>query len=476
MMESAAWAFAGLMIGFSLAWFMATTRAQSERARRLEEVERRAGRAEANAAAAEATTAELRRQIEEARTTTDAELHGLRTTLSEEHSARVKAETEKQELSQRLEDEKRLLREAQEKLTDTFRALATTALEGSQTTFLALARETFDKILAEAKGELGKKEEAIRGLVSPLADSLKSFDDHVRRLETTRQQAYTSLESHLTLLAGAQERLQRETANLVTALRTPRVRGRWGELTLRRVVELAGMSEHCDFTEQLSVTTDQGRVRPDLVVHLPVGRAIVVDAKVPLDAYLDAVSSDSEQRRTDSLARHADQMRAHMLALSAKTYWDQFERTPEFVIMFIPGESFFAAAADADHRLIEDGMKKRVVLATPTTLIALLHAVAYGWKQERLAENAQAVSDLGKQLYERMRTLAGYITDIGNGLDKATHAYNSAVGSLESRILPAARRFRELGAASGDEIPTMNPLDTHARHVTAPDLAKEDRP
>ena len=254
-------AFAGLMIGFSLAWFMATTRAQSERARRIEEVERRAGRAEANAAAAEATTAELRRQIEEARTTTDAELHGLRTTLSEEHSARVKAETERQELSQRLEDEKRLLREAQEKLTDTFRALATAALEGSQTTFLALARETFDKVLAEAKGELGKKEEAIRGLVSPLADSLKSFDDHVRRLETTRQQAYTSLESHLTLLAGAQERLQRETANLVTALRTPRVRGRWGELTLRRVVELAGLDLQADGGTHVRNTREVGPVR-----------------------------------------------------------------------------------------------------------------------------------------------------------------------------------------------------------------------
>lgn len=474
LIESAAWAFAGLVLGFSLAWFMAAARAQAERARRIGEIEQRAGRAEANAAAAEATTAELRRQIEETRKSTDAELHELRTRLSEEHAARVKAETERQESSQRLEGEKRLLREAQEKLTDTFKSLATTALEGSQTTFLTLAKETFDKVLAETKGDLGKKEEAIRGLVSPLADSLKSFDDHVRRLETTRQQAYTSLESQLTLLAGAQERLQRETANLVTALRTPRVRGRWGELTLRRVVELAGMSEHCDFTEQLSVTTDQGRIRPDLVVHLPVGRTIVVDAKVPLEAYLDAVSSDSEQRRADSLARHAGHVRAHMLALSAKTYWDQFERTPEFAVMFIPGESFFAAAADADHRLIEDGMKKRVVLATPTTLIALLHAVAYGWKQEHLAANAQAVSDLGKQLYERMRMLAGYITDIGNGLDKATRAYNSAVGSLESRILPAARRFRELGAASGDEIPMMNPLDTQARHMTDPDRAKEN--
>jgi DNA recombination protein RmuC len=372
-----------------------------------------------------------------------------------------------------LEDEKRLLAEAEEKLKDTFKALAGSTLENSNKAFLSLARETFEKVLAEARGDLGKREEAITGLVKPLAESLKSFDEHVRSLETTRQKAYTSLESSLKGLSESQEKLQRETANLVTALKTPQIRGRWGEMTLKRVVELAGMSEHCDFTEQLSLSTEHGRIRPDLVVHLPAGREIVVDAKVSLAAYLDALSAESEQGRKEALARHATQIRSHLAALSARSYWEQFDKAPEFVVMFIPGESFFAAAADSDHELIEDGMKKRVVLATPTTFIALLHAVAYGWKQEQIAHNAQAVSDLGKQLYDRMRMLADHISDIGSSLERASGAYNSALGTLETRVLPAARRFKELGAGSAGGIPVIEPVDTQPRQLTVAELKKE---
>ena len=379
------------------------------------------------------------------------------------------------ELQTRLEEERKLnqeklnlLNEAQISLANAFKALSAEALQSNNQSFLHLAKATLEKFQESAQGDLDQRQKAIDHLVKPLQESLTKVDSKIGELEKARSEAYTRLDEQIKSLLTTQSKLESETTNLVKALRAPTVRGRWGEIQLRRVVEMAGMVNYCDFLEQESVSTESGRLRPDLIVKLPNAKNIVVDAKAPLMAYLEALEESDDSKRSAHLADHARQIRDHLQKLSAKNYWDQFEPTPEFVVLFLPGETFFSAALEQDPGLIEYGVDKKVLLATPTTLIALLRAVAYGWRQEQLAENAQVISQLGKELYDRLVTLTSHFAAVGKGLDKAVDGYNRAVASLDSRVLVTARKFKELGTYSGKELETPVAVEKAARGIEAP--------
>ena len=388
-------------------------------------------------------------RLREDRSSLQAEVARLQTTIEKERQAAA--------------EKLRMLDEAQDRLSDSFKALSAEALQNNNASFLHLAKATLEKFQEMAMGDLDKRQQAIGQLVLPLKESLQKVDDKIREMETTRVAAYTSLSDHLKNLTAAQTGLERETAKLAGALRSSSVRGRWGEIQLQRVVEMAGMVAYCDFATQASVETEDGRQRPDLVVRLPNDKNIVIDAKAPLDAYLDALNALEEDGRKGKLRDHARQIRSHLTRLAAKGYWAQFEPAPEFVILFLPGENFFSAALEQDPSLIEYGVEQRVIMATPTTLIALLQAVAYGWRQAQVEENAKQISELGRTLHERLRTFAGHLAALGKNLGQSVDFYNKAVGSLEMRVLPAARRFQELGAAGGDEIETLEMVDKIAR-------------
>jgi DNA recombination protein RmuC len=450
-------AAAGAVIGAVVAWIAVRARASASAAER-EQLRSRA-------ASLETLEVELRRQLAQQ----ERELTALRAAVGCERELRAQADTRWEVARASLDEQRRAADEARLRLAETFKSLSAEALEQSGAAFLTRAREALD-------AQLGRREDAVQGLVRPLHEALGRYEVAIRSMETAREQAYGSLQEQLRTLAAGHADLQRETGALVAALRSPHVRGRWGELTLHRVVELAGLAQHCDFVEQVTVDGSNGRVRPDMVVRLPAGREIVVDAKVPLSAYLDALAAPSEEERAACMTRHAQQVRQHMGALASRAYWDEFAKAADLVVMFIPGEAFVAAAAEADGTLIEDGLARKVVVATPTTLIALLRAVAYGWRQEQVAENAAHISELGRHLYERLRVLTGHIAEVGASLGRATTAYNRAVGSMEARVLPAARRFRELGAAAGEDLPLLDAVTEQPRGLTAepPALAQRE--
>jgi DNA recombination protein RmuC len=359
-----------------------------------------------------------------------------------------------------------LVQQAETKLSDAFKAMSSEALRANNQSFLDLAKGSFETLQSQAKGDLEKRQQAIEQMVKPVQESLTKFDTRIQDIEKARVGAYQGLSQQVQTLLLTQQKLQTETTNLVKALGTPRVRGRWGEIQLRRVVEMAGMVNHCDFREQQNATTDDGRLRPDVIINLPGGKNIVVDAKAPLAAYLEAMEAVDDAARVVKLRDHARQIRDHIHELGKKSYWSQFEPAPEFVVLFLPGESFFSAALELEPGLIEEGVKERVILATPTTLISLLKAVSYGWRQERLAENARQISDLGRELYDRLRTMGEHFGRVGSSLESAVKHYNNAVGSLESRVLSSARKLKELEAAgTSKDIDPLEQIETQARSL-----------
>lgn len=383
------------------------------------------------------------------------------------------------ELGTRLEEEREqtqekvaMLTTLEAKFSDAFRSLSAEALQLNNQSFLGLAKATLETFQQGAKTDLEQRQVAIDALIKPVKESLDKVDSKIQEMEKARQHTFGALSQQLLSLSDSQNVLRQETTNLVKALRSPVARGRWGEMQLRRVVEMAGMLQHCDFVEQVSTDTEEGRQRPDLIVKLPGGKNIVIDAKTPLAAYLDAIDREDDGERRVQLALHARHVRQHIDALSRKSYWQQFEPTPEFVVLFLPGESFFSAALMEDPALIETGSDQRVLLATPTTLLALLKAVAYGWRQENIALNAREISALGAELYKRVGDVAKHWSNLGGALGQAVSHYNKAVASMETRVLVTARKFKELDAVSADaEVTDVTPVETTPRPMQAPELS-----
>jgi DNA recombination protein RmuC len=398
---------------------------------------------------------DARAATETARAVAVSELELLRTSADE---SRARAETERA------------------RLAGTFAELSAQALAKNNEQFLALADTKLNEARTAAQGDLDQRQHAISRLLDPLSETLARYERGVQEMELQRRGAYEGLSEKVAQLHLGHEQLRKETRNLVTALRSPQTRGRWGEVQLRRVAEMAGMLPHCDFDEQVSTTTDDGRLRPDMIVHMPGGGEVVVDAKVPLDAFLQLLDADDDETRALCQAKHARQLRTHVDQLAKKEYWKQFDRSPQMVVAFIPGDQLLAAAFEADPALQEYAMTNGVLLTTPVTLIALLRTVALGWQQETLAESAREVKDLGAELYDRLRVMTGHMQTLQRSLTSSVDAYNKAVGSFESRVLVSARKFPGLGVVGGEtpEIAELSPIDAAPRHLQAVEMDDDE--
>lgn len=357
------------------------------------------------------------------------------------------------------------LEKDRENLSESFAALSSKALKHNSDEFLKLAEQNLKKFQVTATSDLDKKQQSIADLVKPIREALEKTEKQVRDIEKDRHEAYGSLKQHLELMSQDQAKLQSETRNLVQALRRPEVRGQWGEMTLKRLAELAGMVQHCDFYEQESVNSDTGRLRPDMIIRMPGKRAVVVDAKAPLDAYISAIEANDDKSREAHLVRHAKNVRHRVRELAAKAYWGQFDDTPDFAVLFIPGDQFLSAALERDPALLEDAMIDQIILATPSSFVALLRAVAFGWRQEVLADNADKIRSLGVTLYERIAEFSGHLGKVGHSLNKSVEHFNKAVGSFDSRILPSAKRFTEMGINAKKEIKDPVPIEMIARNI-----------
>lgn len=444
-------AVAALAIGALLSWLVFRGTQQQLRSDR--------DRATADLAAARGELAIARQEL--------AQLQG---TLAEarESLAALRAGTEAEHRA--MDDKLALLASSEARLKDAFSALATEVLQQNGAAFLELAGSKLGEMRTQSSADLDARKAEVEQLVAPLREGLERLHGVVDGVEKQRISAFASLDAQLRAVAEGSTRLHLETQNLTKALRAPQVRGRWGELQLRNVVEMSGMEEHADFQEQQTVNGEDGRQRPDLAVKLPGGKTVVVDSKVPLQGYLDALEAPDEMVRGQALKRHAAHLRTHMEQLSTKAYWDQFAQTPDFVVLFVPGESFLAAACQEDPGLYERGFANRVLLAGPSTLVALLKTIAYGWRQEVIAANAERVRDLGQELYDRVGKLAEHFDKLGRGLRTAVDAYNNAVGTVESRVLVSARKFRDLGVESPRTIQEVEPLDLTPRSLQAPEF------